>query len=139
MDITFGHSLSIEQYNGLRRSVNFTEIAPRLASISLQNSLYLCVALVNDEPIGMTRLVGDGGYSFFICDVVVHPNYQSQGIGRMLITNTLDYIESLVNEDETVMINLMSAYDKEKFYQRLGFHKRPFGNHGCGMSLWISK
>lgn len=139
MNISFKHELTVEQYNALRRSVNFTEIAPRLAEISLKNSLYINIAQDNEQPIGMVRLVGDGGYVFFICDVIVHPDYQSQGIGRMLITKTLDYIEHLVGEDETVMVNLMSAYDKEAFYQKLGFHKRPFGNHGHGMSLWISK
>jgi len=37
------------------------------------------------------------------------------------------------------MVNLMSAMNKEVFYEKLGFHKRPFDNHGSGMSRWISK
>jgi hypothetical protein len=36
------------------------------------------------------------------------------------------------------MVNLMSAMNKEPFYEKMGFHKRPFGNHGSGMSQWIT-
>ena len=42
-------------------------------------------------------------------------------------------------EGETVMVSLMSAFERETFYQRFGFHKRPFGNHGSGMSVWVSR
>ena len=45
----------------------------------------------------------------------------------------------VVEEGETVMVNLMSAMNKESFYKKLGFHQRPFGNHGSGMSKWISR
>ncbi len=87
----------------------------------------------------MARVVGDGGYVFFICDVIVHPDYQSQGLGRKIIENVLGWLEDQVEEGETIMVNLMSAMNKEEFYGKLGFHKRPFGNHGSGMSRWISK
>ena len=76
---------------------------------------------------------------YFICDVIVRPAYQSQGLGRAIIENVLGWLETQVAEDETIMVNLMSSMNKEPFYEKLGFHKRPFGNHGSGMSRWISK
>jgi GNAT superfamily N-acetyltransferase len=87
----------------------------------------------------MARVVGDGGYVYFICDVIVRPSYQSNGLGRQIIESVLAWLESQVEENETIMVNLMSAMNKEPFYEKLGFHKRPFGNHGSGMSRWISK
>lgn len=42
-------------------------------------------------------------------------------------------------EGETVMVSLMAAYQRESFYEKFGFHKRPFGNHGSGMSVWMSR
>lgn len=137
--ITFQHEISVENYNHLRESVDFIRITPRRAECALANSLYKIVAVDKGQPVGMARVVGDGGYVYFICDVIVHPKYQSRGLGRKIIEHVLEWLESQVDEGETIMVNLMSAMNKEEFYGKLGFHKRPFGNHGSGMSKWISK
>ena len=70
--------------------------------------------------------------------MIVRSSYPSHGLGRQIIENVLAWLESQVEDDETIMVNLMSAMNKEPFYEKLGFHKRPFGNHGAGMSRWIS-
>lgn len=137
--LRFTHTISIEDYNDLRASVDFITIRPNRARIALDNSLYTIVATIDDAPVGMARVVGDGGYVYFICDVIVRPSYQSQGLGRAIIEKVLAWLETQVAEGETIMVNLMSAINKETFYKKLGFHKRPFGNHGSGMSRWISK
>lgn len=137
--LRFTHTISIEDYNDLRGSVDFITIHPKRARTALDNSLYTIVATMEDAPIGMARVVGDGGYVYFICDVIVRPSYQSQGIGRVIIEKVLAWLETQVSEGETIMVSLMSAMNKETFYEKLGFHKRPFGNHGSGMSRWISK
>ena len=137
--ITFTHEIDIEDYNNLRASVDFITILPKRARIALQNSLYILIAMDGDTPVGMARVVGDGGYVYFICDVIVRPSHHSQGLGRKIIENVLSWLKSQVDEGETIMVNLMSAMNKEPFYEKLGFHKRPFGNHGSGMSQWIGK
>lgn len=137
-EVTFTHTISIDNYNSLRASVDFITITPKRAKIALTNSLYILVAMYGDTPVGMARVVGDGGYVYFICDVIVRPSYQSNGLGRKIIENVLSWLEGQVEDDETIMVNLMSAMNKEPFYEKLGFHKRPFGNHGSGMSLWLS-
>lgn len=136
--ITFTHTISIEAYNELRGSVDFISIRPNRARVALDNSLFTLVAMKDHTPIGMARVIGDGGYVYFICDVIVRPAYQSQGLGRQIIEQVLDWLEHQVDEGETIMVNLMSAMNKEPFYEKLGFRKRPFDNHGSGMSRWIS-
>lgn len=136
-NITFQHEISVSDYNNLRASVDFIRITPERAACALMNSLYKVIACNEREPIGMARVVGDGGYVYFICDVIVHPDYQSKGLGRKIIEDVLGWLEDQVDEGETIMVNLMSAMNKEEFYGKLGFHKRPFGNHGSGMSKWI--
>lgn len=135
--ITFTHTITIEEYNQLRASVDFITIRPNRAETALKNSLYTLIALDGTKPVGMARVVGDGGYVYFICDVIVRPDYQSNGLGRRIIETVLSWLRDQVNEGETIMVNLMSAIDKEPFYEKLGFNKRPFGNHGSGMSLWL--
>ena len=137
--ITYTNNISVENYNELRQSVDWILVAEKRAAIALGNTFYLCVAMCGEKPAGMVRIVSDGGYTYFITDVIVRPEYQGNHIGTELISRALDYIQKDVMEGETVMISLMSAFEREKFYQRFGFHKRPFGNHGSGMSVWVSR
>ena len=107
-EITYTNNITVEEYNKLRKSVDWILVTEKRAAIALGNTFYLCVAMVGEEPVGMVRVV-------------------------------LDYIQKDVMEGETVMVSLMSAFERETFYQRFGFHKRPFGNHGSGMSVWVSR
>ena len=136
-ELRLADSISVSDYNDLRASVDFITINDHRAHTALENALYKVIAYDGEKPVGMTRVVGDGGYVYFICDVIVRPEYQSKGLGRRLIENTLGWLESQVDEGETIMVNLMSAMGKDPFYEKLGFHTRPFGNHGSGMSRWI--
>lgn len=137
--ITYTNNISVENYNELRKSVDWILVAEKRAAIALSNTFYLCVAMIGKKPVGMVRIVSDGGYTYFITDVIVRPEYHGHHIGTELISRALDYIQKDVMEGETVMISLMSAFERESFYKRFGFHKRPFENHGSGMSVWVSR
>lgn len=139
MEFTYTNHISVEEYNALRASVHWIQVTPKRAATALNNSFYLCVAMDGDMPVGMARIVSDGGYTYFITDVIVMPEYQGYHIGTELITRVLDFIEKDVVAGETVMVSLMSAFKRETFYERFGFSKRPFGNHGSGMSMWVTK
>lgn len=139
IDISYVNNISVEDYNALRKSVNWINVTEKRASIALKNSFYVCVAVSEGKPVGMARIVSDGGYTYFITDVIVNPDYQGRHIGVELIKRVLDYIKKDVMDGETVMVSLMAAYERESFYERFGFHTRPFGNHGSGMSMWVSR
>ena len=92
-NITLNHSITIDEYNDLRASVDFITIRENRARIALDHSLYTLIARENGRPVGMARVVGDGGYVYFICDVIVRPSHQSQGLGRYIIEHVLSWLE----------------------------------------------
>ena len=51
----------------------------------------------------------------------------------------MDKALSVADEGETIMINLMAAKDKEPFYEKLGFMRRPNDERGCGMTRFLKK
>ena len=110
---TLNHSITIYEYNDLSASVDFITIRENRARIALNHSLYTLIARENGRSVGMARVVGDGGYVYFICDVIVRPSHQSQGLGRYIIEHVLSWLESQVDEGETIMVNLMSPLNKE--------------------------
>ena len=59
--ITYVNNISVEDYNALRKSVNWINVTEKRAAIALKNSFYLCVAVCDNKPVGMARIVSDGG------------------------------------------------------------------------------
>ncbi len=103
---------------------------------ALQNTIATFLALDDDEPAGMVRLIGDGGMSFYIKDFAIVPQYQSKGIGRMLIQRVEEYIKASVG-GWTVSLELISTIEAQPFYEKTGFEPRPCAWDGPGMFKMI--
>ncbi|MBQ2798726.1 MAG: GNAT family N-acetyltransferase [Ruminiclostridium sp.] len=125
--------------NSFRRSVGWYELSERQLAAAKNNSVFAITALDGEKEVGSARVVGDGGYQFFISDVIVRPEYQGMGIGREMLNKLMNCALSVADDGETIMINLMSAKDKEGFYEKLGFMRRPNDERGCGMTLFLTK
>jgi GNAT superfamily N-acetyltransferase len=140
MDIIFGNKISVDNFNFLRKSVGWNEIENNLALKTIENALFIITAIIDEKIIGLTRVSGDGGYTIFITDVIVLPEYQGKGIGRKLMTKAMDFIKNnFLQNGQGACINLMAAKGKESFYKKFGFRERPNDNVGAGMDQWIEK
>lgn len=113
-----------ETYLALREAAGMTPRDPDGAARGLDNSLYAVVVVhePSETTIGMGRVVGDGGTVFHICDMVVHPDHQRQGIGTAIMGAMLAYLDDAAPPDSYV--NLMA--DIDGFYEQFGFEEtRP--------------
>ena len=130
-------SLTVEQFCDLQEAVGFGR--PNCAQIekAIKNSIYSISVNVDGEVVGMGRLVGDGARVFYIQDVFIKPEYQRNGIGRLIVEKLLEYIKSNGVINSNIMVGLMSAKGKEEFYQNLGFRSRPNEKEGNGMMINI--
>ena len=138
MNIKYGNKISVEEFNFLRTSVGWGEIELNLASKAIENALFIVTAIFEGKIIGLTRVSGDGGYTVLIQDVIVLPDYQNKGIGKKLMEKAMEFIkETLIEKGQYLFINLMSAKDREPFYEKYGFEKRPNNKFGAGMSQWV--
>ena len=79
------------------------------------NSMFKCFAFKGDQLIGAGRVLADGLDCAYICDVVVHPEYQGTGIGKSLMTKLMDLSQGHKK------IILYSNPGKEGFYEKFGF------------------
>ena len=138
MKIEYINKLSIDDYKNLRKITGWKELSNRQVEIGLQNSVFTVVAIIDKKPIGMARIVGDGGYFFLIVDVVVLPQWQKKGIGKELMKQIMVYIEQNTQEKETVFISLVAAPQRETFYEQFGFKLCPDSDlMGAGMYQYI--
>ncbi len=132
-----GH-ISVEDYNGLRRSVGWPEIEAAQAQVGIDHSFFLVAAIADGRTVGMTRVVSDGGYFMLIVDVIVHPDYQGRGIGRAMMERAMARISRHLKPGQSAMVNLMAAKEKEPFYRRFGFIERPNDTSGAGMVQYLT-
>ena len=100
---------------------------------ALENMIATFTAYDNDKAVVMVRLIGDGGMSFYIKDFAVAPEYQSNGVGTLLLKTLEKYIREHISPGWAVSLELISSKDAVGFYQKHGFEERPCDWDGPGM------
>jgi GNAT superfamily N-acetyltransferase len=125
--------LTLAAFLGLYTSVGWEPPCEAQAQVALQNSLATFTALDDGKPVGMARLIGDGGMSFYIKDFAVLPSHQGTGIGAGLIRALEGYIRDTVVPGWAVSLELISTREAVPFYRRMGFEERPCEWDGTGM------
>lgn len=139
MELRFTDKMSSEEYNELRLCVGWGPLTERQAEMGLEHTTFLTTVRDGNKIVAMGRVIFDFGYTAYLGDVIVRPEYQCQGIGRKIVEILINKTMGSVCEGERVMFILGAAKDKEIFYEKLGFHRRPNEFSGAGMSMWRVK
>lgn len=126
-------TLTPKLFESLYRSVGWESPCIEQIETALNNSYAKFVAYDGDKPVGMVRIIGDGGMSFYIKDYAVIPEYQSKGVGKALMQFLEDYIRNSMPKDWVVSLELISSKEAVVFYEKFGFEQRPCDWDGSGM------
>lgn len=89
--------------------------------LAMSNTLFRVSVFDGDKIIAMARMIGDMGLDYYIKDVVVRPEYQGRGIGRMLIDELLTFVHDHGIKGTEIFVELCAMPDKMPFYEKLGF------------------
>lgn len=99
---------------------------------AIQHSWFTVSAYEQDRLVGFGRVISDGVFQSFICDLIVAPEYQGLGIGGTILKKLLSECKS----HNIVMVSLFSATGKADFYQKYGFENRPSDAPGM---RWVNR
>lgn len=135
------NNLKVIVLNDLRESVGWMKIDNNQLQKSLDNSLYSLEIIEDELTVATGRIIGDGVFYHSIVDVIVRPDYQSRGYGRIIVSKLIEYIENSmdVNSFKKSTINIVAAEGKEGFYLKLGFKDIKNEGTGTGMQLRLIK
>ena len=115
------NELTAEEFIELWSSV--WDGAPTLeqTKLAMNNTLFRVSVFDGDKVIAMARVIGDMGLCYYIKDVVVKPEYQGKGIGRILINELKKFINDNGIKDTQISVELCALPNKVPFYEKFGF------------------
>lgn len=113
-----------EQHQRLRVKAGMPKRSDKATVKGLANTLFGVCLYRNNEIVGMGRVVGDGGMVFHLADIVVDPDCQGLGLGKLIMEHLMDWI--LNEADETAIISLIADIPADGLYKHFGFdYSRP--------------
>jgi ribosomal protein S18 acetylase RimI-like enzyme len=110
---------AISDYINIRLAAGLSRKSEEAAQIGLANSLFSVVVYFEEVPIGLGRVIGDGGCFFEVTDIAVLPEHQKKGIGDMIMNSIMVYLRE--NAPKTAYVSLMADHGTPHFYRRYGF------------------
>ena len=114
MKLKYENKINYKDYNRLRDEVKWGVLPEEQAKIGLNNSAYVIACRDGENVIATARVIWDGGYAAYICDVMVSPEYQRKGIGSQMINKIMNYLKNQLKSGWKIMITLVAAQGKER-------------------------
>lgn len=116
------NELTAEEFILLWQSVHWGQgPSPEQARLAMEHTLFRVSVFDGDHIVAMARVIGDMGLDYYIKDVIVRPEYQQKGIGRLLIGELLQFINDHDVEGTDIFVELCATPDKIPFYEKFGF------------------
>lgn len=120
MSYTVLHDVpSAETYCRLRVGAGLSAKSAQAAARGLPNSLFAVQVLHKGEPVGMGRVIGDGGTAFQVVDIAVLTAHQGQGLGKRIMGEIAAWLREHV--PETGYVSLLADVPADGLYQQFGF------------------
>ena len=114
--------ISVKDYQLLHKAVGWELSNDRVVRSSLRNSHMVLSLYDEGKIIGMVRLVSDKATHGMITDMIVLPEKQGKGYGKLLLTELTKKIQEFVNSKDQFLLELVPAKGKEEFYKKCGFN-----------------
>ncbi len=108
-----------EVFRRLRTAAGLSDKTPEAVELALPHTWYGVILYHQDNPIGMGRVIGDGGTAFQIVDVCVHPAHQGHGLGTRIMAALTEELER--RAPATAYVSLIADGPARFLYEKFGF------------------
>ncbi len=115
------NELTAEEFILLWQSVWGNGPSLEQTRLAMDHTLFRVSVFDGNTVIAMARVIGDLGLDYYIKDVIVKPEYQGQGIGRLMISEILTFINDHGVPETDIFVELCAMPDKIPFYEKFGF------------------
>lgn len=110
---------AVSDYISIRLAAGLSRKSEEAAQRGLRNSLFSVVVYSEEIPVGIGRVIGDGGCFYEVTDIAVLPMHQKKGVGDMIMRAVMEYLQT--SAPKTAYVSLMADHGTPHFYRRYGF------------------
>lgn len=125
---------TVDDYLRIRLAAGLSRKSEAAATVGPKNSLFAAMVFCRDEPVGMGRVIGDGGCFFQIVDIAALPAHQKRGLGGRIMAALTAYLQE--HAPGSAYVSLMADHGTPAFYEKFGF-TRAEAPQAAGMYLRI--
>ena len=129
--------ISAEEFYELRASVEWKNVLVSELLIALDNSMYVIGVYENDSLIAMGRMVGDKVFKGLLTDIIVSPDYQNKGYGKIVVTELLKLAQENMQDGDLMCIEAAPTNGNIPFYIKCGMKHKPEEQEG--VYIWLKK
>jgi ribosomal protein S18 acetylase RimI-like enzyme len=120
MDIEIIYEIPTAQdYVNLRLRSGMGSKDLKRSQIALENSLFTASIYDGEKLVGFGRVVGDGGITYVVSDIMVDENYRRKGFAERILEAVDQYFERNTHEDSYICLIANRPadllYNKHKF------------------------
>ena len=122
-----------DEYLALRVLAGLSPKSAEGAAIGLPNTFFAAVVRKGEQLVGMGRIVGDGGLTFQLVDIAVHPEHGGRGLGKAIVGALVQHLDAVAPAG--AHINLQADGPAEHLYAKFGFRQTAPASVGMDLPL----
>ncbi|QTC41658.1 GNAT family N-acetyltransferase [Bacillus sp. V3] len=115
------HTDDLEEMKAVYQSVGWMKHSPEVIKQVFESSNVIVIVKAEEQVVGFGRALSDGVFNAAIYDIVVHREFQNQGIACKIMRRLLERLEGVS------CVHLISTSGNEEFYKKCGFRKVKTG------------
>nr|YP_009399824.1 hypothetical protein [Tolypiocladia glomerulata]ARW69643.1 hypothetical protein [Tolypiocladia glomerulata] len=128
--LSTSNKVNLEELEKLCDSVGWVRRPIKKVKSALDNS-FLTISVFhnraeNEKLIGFARVTSDGSFNATVWDVVIHPEFQGNGLGKFLMQEVIKQLRQY----DISTITLFADPEVVSFYKHIGFIIDPDGVKG---------
>jgi len=137
MEYSVIYDIEPTDFINLRKVLGWKEINLQQVQKGLNNTMCKVSVKVNKETVAIGRLVGDYSCKGVLSDILVHPDWQGKGFGKIVVTSLLNMVKDSLKESDVFQIEATPTYGNRDFYVKCGFKYKP--QNQDGVYVWLTK
>jgi ribosomal protein S18 acetylase RimI-like enzyme len=112
---------NLDEMREIYQSVGWRKQTNEIIKKVWEASTVTAFATIDGRIVGFGRALSDGVFNAAIYDVVIHCDFQKQGIAKKIVENLLTQLK------DVSCVHLISTTGNENFYNKIGFRKIKTG------------
>ena len=129
------YKITPQEFYEMRKSVNWKDIKLEQLDKALKYTMIVIGVYEENKIVAMGRLVGDYTCRGLLTDIIVKPEYQKKGYGKVVVTNIIEKCKKNLNANDKLCIEASPTAGNRDFYINCGLKYKPQVQDG--VYIWL--